>query len=169
MVPPTPTPRPIAPDQISLARLGKLHPAIRLEAIEIANSLWQAGVYLRVTHTYRTWEEQAALYSIGRTTPGRIVTKAKPGQSYHNYGLALDFCVLTPQGKVSWDKDADFNADAVSDWLQVVEMYKARGWEWGGDWKNFKDYPHLQKVFNQPIGNLLAKSSHGIIKYPALA
>lgn len=166
--PPTPTPRPVPPDRISLERLAKLHPAISAEALAIATSLWQAGVWLRVTHTFRTWEEQAALYAKGRSMPGRVVTNAKPGQSYHNYGLALDFTVLTPQGKVSWDRDADFNADALSDWFQVVEAFKAKGWEWGGDWKSFKDYPHLQKTFNHPVRNLLARSSHGIIKYPAL-
>jgi peptidoglycan L-alanyl-D-glutamate endopeptidase CwlK len=21
------------------------------------------------------------------------------------------------------------------------------GWEWGGDWKSFKDFPHFQKTF----------------------
>lgn len=166
---PTPHPKPLQPDKISLERLAKLHPAVSAEAIAIAHSLWKSGVWLRVTHTFRTWEEQAALYAIGRSTPGRSpVTNAKAGQSYHNYGLALDFTVLTPQGKVSWDRNADFNADALSDWFQVVEAFKAKGWEWGGDWKKFKDYPHLQKTFNHPVSNLLARSSHGIIKYPAL-
>jgi peptidoglycan L-alanyl-D-glutamate endopeptidase CwlK len=30
------------------------------------------------------------LYAIGRTKPGKKVTKAKGGTSYHNYGLAFD-------------------------------------------------------------------------------
>ena len=49
----------------------------------------------------RTMEEQAGLYAKGRTKPGKIVTKAKPGQSYHNYGLAFDWVPLkaTPKNK----------------------------------------------------------------------
>jgi peptidoglycan L-alanyl-D-glutamate endopeptidase CwlK len=42
----------------------------------------------------RTMEEQAALYAKGRTIIGKIVTKAKPGESYHNYGLAFDWVPL---------------------------------------------------------------------------
>lgn len=40
---------------------------------------------------FRTVEEQAAIYAQGRTIPGRIVTKAKPLLSFHNYGLATDW------------------------------------------------------------------------------
>ena len=49
----------------------------------------------------RTMEEQAELYAKGRTKAGKIVTKAKPGQSYHNYGLAFDWVPLkaTPKNK----------------------------------------------------------------------
>lgn len=158
----------LAPDAISVQRIGKLHPAVRDEALRIALGLWHGGVHVRVTHTLRTWEEQAILYAMGRTAKGQIVTNAKAGHSYHNYGLALDFCVLTPQGKASWNRGDDFNNDAISDWLQVVEAFKAKGWEWGGDWKTLKDYPHLQKTFGHPVGNLRARSSNGIITYPQL-
>ena len=41
-----------------------------------------------VTCTYRSTEEQAELYTQGRTMPGRIVTNAKPGESKHNFKLA---------------------------------------------------------------------------------
>ena len=56
----------------------------------------------------RTMEEQAALYAKGRTAGGKIVTKAKPGQSYHNYGLAFDWVPL---------KAAPKNKDLyIADW-----------------------------------------------------
>ena len=35
----------------------------------------------------RTFAQQNALYAQGRITPGKIVTKAKGGQSWHNFGL----------------------------------------------------------------------------------
>ena len=47
----------------------------------------------------RTMEEQAELYAKGRTKGGKIVTKAKPGQSYHNYGLAFDWVPLKATAK----------------------------------------------------------------------
>ena len=159
---------PITPDTISIQRIAKLHPAVRAEALAICTGLWQGDVHVRVTHGLRTWEEQAVLYQMGRRTPGRIVTNAKAGQSYHNYGLALDFCVLTPQKRASWNRDEDFNGDAVGDYMQVVEAFKHKGWEWGGDWTSFKDYPHLQKTFGYKVSELRAKSSNGIITYPQL-
>jgi len=39
----------------------------------------------------RSFEDQFRLYSQGRTVKGPIVTKAKPGLSFHNYGLASDW------------------------------------------------------------------------------
>jgi hypothetical protein len=59
-------------------------------------------------------EEQAALYSLGRSAPGRIVTKARAGESYHNYGLAFDWVPLKPAPKdptmlvVDWDDETAF-------------------------------------------------------------
>jgi hypothetical protein len=42
----------------------------------------------------RTMEEQTALYSLGRSAPGKIVTKARAGESFHNYGLSFDWVPL---------------------------------------------------------------------------
>jgi len=48
------------------------------------------GVKVEVISGLRSWAAQAALYAQGRTKPGKIVTKARPGSSWHNYGLAID-------------------------------------------------------------------------------
>jgi peptidoglycan L-alanyl-D-glutamate endopeptidase CwlK len=32
-------------------------------------------------------------------------------------------------------------------WKIVAECFKKRGFSWGGDWKSFKDYPHVEKTF----------------------
>ena len=62
----------------------------------------------------RTMEEQAALYAKGRTSKGKIVTKARPGESYHNYGLAFDWVPLKRTAKnadlwvANWDDETAF-------------------------------------------------------------
>ena len=28
--------------------------------------------------------------------------------------------------------------------MKVVSFFKSKGWEWGGDWRKFKDSPHFQ-------------------------
>ncbi|MFC6649462.1 M15 family metallopeptidase [Paenibacillus rhizoplanae] len=50
----------------------------------------------------------------------------------------------------------DVDKDGVTDWLEVIQEAKALGFEWGGDWTSFKDYPHLQMVFGLKIADLRA-------------
>lgn len=137
-------------DEISLARLNLLHPALRVRAITAYNEavrITQVGVHPFIVQTLRTFEEQDALYQKGRTRPGPKVTNARPGTSYHQYGLALDFC-LQVNGKLVWKVDTN--------WMKVVNVFKATGFEWGGDWKSFKDQPHLEMKFGYNVKQLLA-------------
>jgi peptidoglycan L-alanyl-D-glutamate endopeptidase CwlK len=50
--------------------------------------------------------------------------------------------------------DYDGNGNSKSDWKEVVEIAKNLGFEWGGDWAKFKDYPHLQMSFGLTINDL---------------
>jgi len=115
--------------------LDDLQPHVRAMAKLLLLEAEKRGFPLIVTSTLRTFEEQEAIYAKGRTAPGKIVTKAKAGQSIHNYGLAFDVAFKSPPAK---DPFADDNP-----WLQVGEMGKAIGLVWGGDWK-FKDRPHFE-------------------------
>ena len=58
-----------------------------------------------ITDGYRSHEEQAELYAKGRTKPGQIVTYAKPGWSWHNFGLAIDVCFRQKPGEALWKVD----------------------------------------------------------------
>lgn len=137
-------------DTITLARIELLHPKLRTEAKEIYIAIYNAlkgRAAVRFTHTLRTIAEQDALYAQGRTKPGKKVTNAKGGQSYHNYGLAIDICLIIDDKEASWDTLKDFDGDGISDWMEAVKIFKSRGWEWGGDWEKFRDTPHFQKTF----------------------
>lgn len=110
-----------------------------------------------ITQGFRSMDEQARLYAQGRTAPGNIVTNARPGTSYHNYGLAVDFALVTPDDKKAvWDVKSDFDKDGKADWMEVVAEAKKLGFEWGGDWTSFKDMPHLQITFGLSIKELMA-------------
>lgn len=138
-------------DNVSLPRLSQLHPLIRDSAIKAYSEAVAAtpeGVHPIITQTLRTLPEQAALYAQGRTTPGNIVTNSKEGQSYHNYGLAIDFA-LQVNGKLEWEVN--------NDWLAVVNAFKDNGFEWGGEWVKFKDNPHFEKTFGHNWRDLLVK------------
>jgi len=146
-------------DKITLQRIELLHPALRDEAKEIYAEICErltGKALCRFSHTLRTFAEQDALYAQGRTTPGKIVTKAKGGQSYHNYALAIDIVLLVDKDgngsyeSASWDTATDFDNDNSPDWDEVVYVFGLYGWEWGGNWK-FKDTPHFQKTFGLTI------------------
>ncbi len=154
-------------DTPTLQRANLLHPAIRQEVIDsitkIETNTFPQTVKIRIVQGLRTIDEQNGLFAQGRTKPGSIVTNAKGGSSYHNYGLAFDFVLMYDKDNngtyeaLSWDVNYDFDNDGVKDWQEVVQPFKALGYTWGGDFKSIPDSPHLEKTFGHNWRDLLAK------------
>ena len=136
-------------DKSSLDKIKLIHPKLRDELLAdylyINKNILGKGVRLRLTHTYRSPEEQHKLF-LQRPK----VTNADSWQSIHNYGLAFDIVLMYDKNNdgvfetVSWDMIKDGDNNGKADWMEMVAFFKSRGWEWGGDWKSFKDYPHFQ-------------------------
>lgn len=156
-------------DQKTIERIQLLHPKLRDEALEMYDEIVEAltgSAACRFAYTLRTFAEQDVLYAQGRSKPGKVVTNAKGGQSYHNYGLAIDIVLLVDKDKngsfetASWDVKTDFDKDAKADWMEVVQIFKRYGYEWGGEWK-FKDDPHFQKSLGKSIYELRALHTAG--------
>lgn len=150
---------PTKSDPITLTRIKNLHPNIQDEVrdlVNIANSKLSANVQMRIVQGLRTFEEQLELY---KKRPK--VTNATAGQSIHNYGLAIDFCLLINGTEISWDDTKDFDHDNIADWFEVVTVFVRKGWTWGGNWKSFKDKPHLEKTFGNTWRTLLKKYNEG--------
>jgi len=105
-------------------------------------------VHYEVTHGVRTIEEQQALYALGRTKPGKIVTQCDgiEKKSKHQrdspkeYGKAVDI-VAWVDGKVSWDMA---HYKQIADHLLAVAKEKGVKLVWGGNFKKFKDGPHFE-------------------------
>ncbi|MGA4919603.1 peptidoglycan L-alanyl-D-glutamate endopeptidase CwlK [Bacillus subtilis] len=125
-----------------------LHPIVKQNADALKAAAANKGIDVVITEGFRSFKEQDELYKQGRTKKGNIVTYARGGESYHNYGLAIDFALQKKDGSIIWDMEYDGNQNGKSDWLEVVEIAKTLGFEWGGDWKRFKDYPHLEMIPN---------------------
>jgi hypothetical protein len=133
-------------DKHTNRRIQTLYEPIRNDVARFVNLVHnECGISLRVTQALRTKEEQDELYAQGRTKPGGKVTNAKGGYSYHNYGLAFDICEIK-DGKAIWDINYEL----------IVPYAKELGFEWGGDFKSFKDKPHFQKSYGYSIGDLIA-------------
>lgn len=150
-------------DQKTIERIQLLHPKLREEAGKIYDEICQAltgRAMCRFSFTLRTFAEQNEIYAQGRTKPGKVVTQAKGGLSMHNYGLAIDIVLIVDGKTASWDTKSDFDGDGKSDWMEIVNVFKQYGWEWGGDWK-FYDAPHFQKTFGHSVRQLLALHEAG--------
>jgi peptidoglycan L-alanyl-D-glutamate endopeptidase CwlK len=157
-------------DKATLDRIKLLHPKLREEGLAIYNEIntnLTGRVKVRFSYTLRTFAEQASLFNQGRTKSGPVVTNARAGQSYHNYGLAIDIVLLIDKDgngtyeTASWDTIGDYDGDRVADWMEAVKVFEKYGWEWGGRWVKFKDQPHFQKVFGKSISQLQALRAAG--------
>lgn len=115
---------------INSRSLDDLHPAAKKRAVAFIEAARRAGIDLIVTSTYRDHEAQDALFA-----QRPRVTKAKGGQSWHNWRCALDV-VPVVGGKAVWNNSAL--------WQQIGALGEAAGLEWGGRWTKFVDKPHFQ-------------------------
>ena len=120
---------------IASRSLNDLQEPVRKRVNAFIRAAKAQGIDLLVTSTYRDYESQDALYAQGRTAPGKIITNAKAGQSFHNFRCAVDVVPML-SGKCCWD-------DAAL-WKKIGQLGKDAGLEWAGDWKTFQEMPHFQ-------------------------
>ena len=124
---------------MAVRSLEVLEPETRRRARAFLQAAKDGGLTLLVTCTLRTAAEQAALYASGRTRPGAILTHAKPGQSMHEWGRALDVVPMMAGACVWGTTGKDLQL-----WQAVGRYGEWAGLEWAGRWDNFREYPHFQ-------------------------
>ena len=125
--------------------LKDLVPIVAAKCAAFVSACKEQGIDVLITSTLRDNESQAALYAQGRTTIGinprlakplgDVVTNARAGESFHNYGCAFDFVPMV-NGKAQWDDTRTFTRCGV--------IAEAVGLEWAGRWKSFKELAHCQ-------------------------
>ena len=128
-----------------------LHPLLQPLCRKWLARCHEQAVDAFLTHTYRSPAEQDALYALGRTAPGKIVTNAKGGQSRHNVTLpdgtpaskAFDFAIRRRDGSLNWNP-------LSSEWKAAVAVGKGLGLVWGGDFHSILDYSHFQLAEEKP-------------------
>ncbi|MFC4025388.1 M15 family metallopeptidase [Oceanobacillus longus] len=132
----------------------ELNPIVEEKKNALIEKASDNNIKVFITEEIRSFEAQNQLYEQGRNNRGNIVTNARAGESYHNYGLAIDYALENDIGEIIWDIHYDGNDNGEPDWFEVADIAKDLGFEWGGDWRNFKDYPHLQMTFGLSIRQL---------------
>lgn len=120
--------------------LARLHPAMRERVIGLVDLLKTRDVPMRLFEAYRSPERQQSLFAQGRNRNGaiidkkKVVTHARPFESYHQYGLAVDM-VIGIRGR-EWD---DQSKEGRAWWA----AFQAAGKEVGLEPLSFEK-PHLQ-------------------------
>ena len=120
---------------VNSRKIEDLHPVVQDLCNKFIAKCADAGIKVIITSTYRDNESQTQLYNQGRNgDPGKIVTNAKAGQSFHNYRLAFDFCPML-NGQCAWTDESLF--------IKCANIGKSLGLESGIDFSK-PDKPHLQ-------------------------
>jgi peptidoglycan L-alanyl-D-glutamate endopeptidase CwlK len=140
-----------------------LHPLLEYKRKELIKLAEGQGIHLITVAGLRTFEEQDKLFSQGRTvddgkTTGSIVTNAKGGQSWHNYGLSFDMAFDNGLGDPVWEQ-YDMNKNGLDDWEEIGFLGMSIGLEWGGTWKELLDRPHFEYTFNKDMKEI--RKSYG--------
>jgi len=142
----------------SAAALNTMHPQMRSAIAGQVSALFQDGHPVVITEGFRSFEEQNRLYAQGRTTRGDIVTHARGGDSYHNYGLACDIVPADRNGSPTWADRGGVNGTTFT---TIRGYMRDAGVRTIGDW----DKPHYEMPI--PLRELrrLQRDSDG---YPIL-
>jgi peptidoglycan L-alanyl-D-glutamate endopeptidase CwlK len=133
--------------------IENLHPLIRDKVHSFLNKAKDEGFDLIVTSGLRTCEEQNKLYAQGRTDKSKpIVTRAKCGESSHNFGTAIDVVEVKNGKAVGYEKNYPLER-----WNKIGAIGKSFGFKWGGDWTGFKDLPHFEMNFGNTLTQMKKK------------
>lgn len=165
------------------ADLNKLDSALKNKVLKLLENCKKRSVEMRPYDGIRTPLEQARLWRqsraieeinkkiadleangahflaecIRRAGPqnGGHVTDTPPGISWHQWGEALD-CFWLVDGKAEWSTKKIVNG--VNGYAVYAEEAKLIGLTAGGNWKKFKDWPHIQLRSENNAGSVMALS-----------
>jgi len=144
---------------VSQQRLTQIHPTLAAKIVQLEKNLERT---IAVVQGLRTSDEQGALFAQGRLSLSSVnelrvkvgwsplsaqqnidtVTHAKPGQSYHEFGMAVD---IAPEDVDT--RALDWNGSHPI-WKEMIEKGEALGLTSGVSWR---DEPHFQLTGKWPL------------------
>lgn len=151
-----------------------LVPEFRMEVERLLEACVKDGFTMKPFFTLRTPAEQARLWRQSRTAEeigaaittlqdasatflagvieqvgpqaGKRVTNALPGQSWHQWGEAVD-CFWLVDRKAEWSSARKVelaDGNKINGYHLYAQIAKQRNLEPGGLWSKLKDWPHVQ-------------------------
>jgi len=106
-----------------------------------------ADIHKKINHFEELGRADLAI-ALADTPPQptmKAVTNAAGGESWHNYGCAVD-CVPMLGGKALWSY-----RDYREEWELFGNSAEDVGLEWAGSWTGFKEYAHVQSGKGNPL------------------
>lgn len=151
---------PMMIDKSTELKLGSVCPDVAARWLTIRQQMWDThGRQLKVTEGLRTFAQQWDTWSQGRLKDKdgtwvicdirKVVSYAKPGESFHQYGLAIDSAFLGEDPYLSKIHESDCN----SLWNQYGFLCVKNGLTWGGSFKH-PDRPHCEITYGLSIHNI---------------
>ena len=131
-------------DAGSEGMLELVAPSLAAKIRQVAEMMELASEPVRTIAGFRAWMAQERLWAQGRTQAGPIVTDARPGASWHEFGMAVDLGIIRLLGEPGWAPD-----DPA--WQKLGNVGKTVGLFWGGDFVHNPDRPHFQLTGRFPI------------------
>lgn len=124
---------------VTIDKLEDVDPKLAEFARRLMKGMASIGHPMFVSEGFRSMERQAELYAQGRTKPGKVVTNAKPGESLHNTGRAVD---IVFDSNNPWADSHPWElAGKVGESIAMAMGVKV---SWGGRWAGLKDLPHWE-------------------------
>lgn len=118
-----------------LSKLGphwsNLNAAMKVKALAVIDTLARQGITVGIPSTggWRSTQDQ-------QNIDPNNTNVVDPRDSYHVWGLAVDFVPIDDNGLFYWPPSAD------PVWQDIGRAIKAQGLVWGGDFKSITDMPH---------------------------
>ena len=137
--------------------LNELNPLVKQQAELFLQKCKEQGLNIKITETYRSPERQKYLYCQGRT----ISEATSKGISKE---FATKYCNPNAK-KVTWTLNSNHMTRKAFDICQNIKgkeydsvilakagaIAKTVGLDWGGDWKETPDTPHMENQNLKPI------------------
>lgn len=120
-------------DIINKNLIEQLHPFVKEDFERLLDEVISRGYRVLINSTYRSFEDQRRLHIRNEQNP-------QPGDSAHNYGLAMDFNIVDKDTNEIFQKSSP-----KQDWEStgIPQIAREMGFVWGGDFNLYHDPVHF--------------------------
>ncbi len=138
--------------------LKTVYPPFSRKVREWLQKCHKENLPIHLTQSFRFYGEQDLLFSQGKS-------RAKGGESYHNFFLAVDFAFDNSPDQGLQDP---YKEPFEGAWKKAAELAQELGMEAGFFWEH-QDKPHIQAKIKTPLTELhrifLKKDASGLFQY----